>query len=56
MLVDHLQKNKERIQEFKEPGNSRYIYHNELNKYCLRHNMACGNFKDLPRRRASDKI
>ena len=26
VLVDHLHKNKERIQKFKETGDSRYIY------------------------------
>ena len=28
-------KNKERIQKFKETGDSRYIYQNELGKNCL---------------------
>ena len=27
---------------------SRYIYQNELNKSCFQHNMAHGDFKDLP--------
>ena len=56
MLVDHLQKNKERIQKFKETGDSRYIYQNELDKACFQHDMAYGDFKDLTRRTASDKI
>ena len=56
MLVDHLQKNKERIQKFKETGDSRYIYQNELDKACFQHDMAYGDFKDLTRRIASDKI
>ena len=33
-------KNKERIQKFKEIGDSRYIYQNELYKACFRHDMA----------------
>ena len=49
-------KNKERIQRFKETGDSRYIYQNELDKACFQHDMAYGDFKDLTRRTASDKI
>ena len=40
-------KNKERIQEFKETGDTSYIYKNELRKACLQHDMAYGDFKDL---------
>ena len=49
-------KNKERIQKFKETGDSRCIYKNELDKACFQHDMAYGDFKDLTRRTASDKI
>ena len=49
-------KNKERIQKFKETGDSGYIYQNELDKACFQHDMAYGDFKDLARRTASDKI
>ena len=49
-------KTKERIQKFKETGDSRYIYQNELDKARFRHDMAYGDFKDLTRRTASDKI
>ena len=38
-------KNKKGIQKFKETGGSRYIYQNELDKSCFRHDMACGDFK-----------
>ena len=48
-------KNKERIQKFKETGNTSYIYKNELDKACFQHDMAYGNFKDIDRRTASDK-
>ena len=48
-------KKKERIRKFKETGDSRYIYQNELDKACFQHDMAYGNFKDLTRRTASDK-
>ena len=49
-------KNKERIQIFKETGDSRCIYQNELDKACFQHDMAYGDFKELTRRTASDKI
>ena len=49
-------KSKERIQKFKETGDSRYIYQNELDKACFQHDMVYGDFKDLTRRTASDKI
>ena len=49
-------KNKERIQKFKETGDTNYIYKNELDKSCFQHDVAYGNFKDLKRRTASDKV
>ena len=49
-------KNKERIQKFKETGDANYIYKNELDKVCFQHDMAYGDFKDLARRTASDKV
>ena len=49
-------KNKERIQKFKETGDTNYIYKNELDKACFQHDMAYGDFKDLARRTASDKV
>ena len=56
MLVNHLQENEERIQKFKETGDSQHIYQNELDKACFQHDLAYGDFKDLTRRTASDKI
>ena len=49
-------KNKERIQKFKEMGDKNYIYKNKLDKACFQHDMAYGDFKDLARRTASDKV
>ena len=49
-------KNKERIQKSNETGDSRCIYKNELDKACFQHDMAYGDFKDLARRTASDKV
>ena len=40
-------KNKERIKKFKETGDTKYIYRNELDEACFRHDMAYGDFKDL---------
>ena len=49
-------KNKERIQKFKETGDTNYIYKNELDKACFQHDMVYGDFKDLARRTASNKV
>ena len=49
-------KNKERIQKFNKTGNTDYIYKNELDKACFQHDMAYGDFKDLAKRTAADKI
>ena len=40
----------------KETGDSRYIYQNELDKTCFEHDIAYRDFKDLTRRKASDKL
>ena len=49
-------KNKEAMQKFKETGDSRYIYQNDLDKACFQNDMAYGDFKDLPTKTASDKM
>ena len=49
-------KNNERIQKFKQTGDSRYIYRNKLDKACFQHDMAYGDFKDLKRRTAADNV
>ena len=49
-------KNKERIQKFKQTGDSKYIYRNELDKACFQHDIAYGDFKDLKRRTAADNV
>ena len=51
-----LAKNKERIQKFKETGDTKHIYWNELDKACFQQNMTYGDFKDLARRTVSDKF
>ena len=54
--MEHLQTKKERIQKFKETGDSQCIYQNELDKSCFQHDMTYRNFIDLTKRRAFDKI
>ena len=49
-------KNKERIQRFRETGDTSYIYKNELDKACFQHDMAYRDFKDLTKRTAADKV
>ena len=49
-------RNKERIQKFKETGDTSYIYKNELEKHCFQNDMAYGDFRDLKKRAASNKI
>ena len=49
-------KNMERIKKFKEAGDSRHIYKNELNKAYFQRDMAYGDFKDLSKRTASDRV
>ena len=49
-------KNKKRIQNFNQTGDLRYIYRNELDKAYFQHDMAYGDFKDLKKRIAADKI
>ena len=38
-------KNKERIQKFKETGDSRYSYQNEQDKSLFQYDMAYGDFR-----------
>ena len=49
-------KNKERIQKFKETGDTKYIYKNESDKACFQHDIAYGDFKCLAKITAADKV
>ena len=49
-------KNEERIQKFRETGDTSYIYKNELDEACFQHDMAYGDFKHLARRAAFEKV
>ena len=49
-------KHKQRIQKFKETGDTNYIYKNELDKACFAHDAAYSNSKDLIKRTVADEI
>ena len=49
-------KNKEITKKFKETGDLKYTYQNELDKTCFQHDVVYGDFKDLNRRTAADKV
>ena len=49
-------RNKERIEKFKQTGNTDFISRNELDKACFQHDMAYGKSKDLTKRTQSDKV
>ena len=49
-------KHKQRIQKFKETGDTNYIYKNELGKACFTHDAAYSDSKDLTTRTIADKI
>ena len=49
-------KNKQRRRKLKKPGDLRYIFQNKLKKACFQRDMVYGDFRDLTRRTASDKI
>ena len=46
----------ERIQKFKETGDTNYVYKNELNKACFVHDATYSDSKDLTKRTVADKI
>ena len=48
-------KHKQRIQKFKETGDTNYIYKNELEKACFAHDAAYSDSKDLTKRIVADK-
>ena len=49
-------RHKERIKKFKQTGDTRYIYRNELDKACFQHDSAYADHKDLINRAKSDKV
>ena len=49
-------KHRQRIQKFRETGNLKHLYRNELEKTCFAHDAAYSNNKDFVKRTISDKI
>ena len=49
-------KHKQRIQKFKETGDTNYIYKNELDKACFAHDAGYSDSKDPTKRTVADKI
>ena len=55
--MDPLPKTKKELKNLKKQElQASYIYKNEIDKVCFQYDMAYGNFKELKRRTASDKI
>ena len=49
-------RHKERIKKFKQTGDTRYIYRNELDKACFQHDSGYADHKDLINRTEADKV
>ena len=49
-------KNKERIQKFRQTGDTSFICKIELHKVCFQHDMVYRDLKELARRTASDDV
>ena len=48
-------RHEERIQKFKETGDTNYVFKNELGKACFVHDAAYSDSKDLTKRTFADK-
>ena len=48
-------RHEERIQKFKETGDTNYVFKNELDKACFIHGAAYSDSKDLTKRAIADK-
>ena len=53
--MDHLLKINKEFKNLKKQE-TKYIHRNEIDKACFQHDMTYGDFKDLGRREASDKV
>ena len=49
-------RHRERIKKFKQTGDTRYIYRNDLDKACFQHDSAYADNKDLINRTKADKF
>ena len=48
-------KHNERIKKFEQTGDTRYLYRNELDKACFKHDAAYLKYKDVENRLISDQ-
>ena len=55
-VCGRINKSKGRIQKLKGRWKLRHIYKNEIYQVCFQNDLAYGDFKDLPRRTASNKV
>ena len=53
---DPFTKHAERIKKFKQTGNTSYIFKNELDKACFKHDSAYADYKDLLNRTRADEV
>ena len=49
-------RHRERIKKFKQTGDTRYIYRNDLEKACFQHDSVYADNKDLTNRTKADKV
>ena len=49
-------RNEQRVHVLKETRDSRQIYQNKLDKACFHYDVVYGDFENLARRRASNKV
>ena len=49
-------KHAERIKKFEQTGNTSYIFKNELDKACFKHDCTYADYKDLVNRTLADKV
>ena len=54
--MDPLLKINKELKNLKKTGDTSYIHKNELDKACFQHDMAYGDYKDLAKRTAADKV
>ena len=56
MPVFYLLNIRKEFKNYKNTGDTSYIYKKDVDRACFQHDMASGDFKDLTRRTAFDKI
>ena len=56
MFPELLLKTKNKSKNLRKREIQTYIYQNQPDNACFQHDMAFGDFKDLPRKTAADKV